>query len=261
MNAKSIAALNQHPENEKRDIYTRFIPPEILVRFGISHDFKDVLGNNLLNLKCRPGSTDAVLELKHAVDAEDPLLYTHLTDTMNGQIHVLLYIVNDPNSPRYDVDKMPDGTKTEFGIFRRNLEAEIAALQAGLAPGQVRSGLRMLNHAVAAFEDFIDYLGHDMYFIDPLAYHNAIVFERYGFNYQQGRRRMERIQLGFSASGEFTPLLDDSTPFRQSVFVNSIRGRSWAIHDGILGEPFTGIVMYKSLGTHAGINTFPGATW
>jgi hypothetical protein len=261
MSAKSIAALNHLPDDEKRAIYSRFIPRELLDRFGISLDFRDDQGSNLLTLKCRPGRTDVVLDLRHTKDSEDPLLYAHLTDTMNGQIHVLLYIVNDPESQRFDVDILPDGTATEFGVFRRNIEAEVAAMEAGLAPGQVRRGLRMLNHSVTAFEEFVDYLGHDVYFIDPLAYHNAIVFERYGFRYQQGRRRMERIHAGFSPGGDLLPLLDGSSPFRQSEFADSIRGRSWAIHDGILGEPYTNIIMYKTLGIHAGINTFPDANW
>jgi hypothetical protein len=261
MSARSIAALNHLPDTEKRAIYTRFIPQEILDLFGISSEFVDDLGNNLLTLKCRPGSTDVVLDLRHVKNAEDPLLYAHLTDTMNGQIHVLLYIVNDPESPRFDVDKLPDGTPTEFGVFRRNIEAEVAAMEAGLAPGQVRRGLRMLNHSVQAFEEFVAYLGHDVYFIDPLAYHNAIVFERYGFRYQQGRRRMERIHAGFSPGGDLLSRLDSSSPFRKSEFAVSIRGRSWAIHDGIIGEPYTDIVMYKVLDVHAGINTFPDAIW
>jgi hypothetical protein len=261
MRARSIAALNHLADGEKRAIYARFIPQELLDRFGISSDFKDDQGSNLLKLKCRPGSTDVVLDLRHEKDAEDPLLYAHLTDTMNGQIHVLLYIVNDPTSPRFDVDKLPDGTSTEFGVFRRNIKAEVAAMEAGLAPGQVRRGLRMLKHSVTAFEEFVSYLGHDVYFIDPLAYHNAIIFERYGFRYQQGRRRMERIHAGFSSGGDLLPKLDGSSPFRQPEFAESILGRSWAIHDGILGEPYTNIIMYKTPGVHAGINTFPDASW
>jgi hypothetical protein len=90
-----------------------------------------------------------VVALRHEYEARDPLLYAHLTDTITGQVHVLLYVVNDPESPRFDVDKMPDGKPTEFGTFRRNLSAEIAAQEAG-GPGQVRRGLRMLQHSIQA---------------------------------------------------------------------------------------------------------------
>lgn len=261
MGARSIAALNQLPDKEKSSIYARFIPPEIFERFELPHEIKDLLELNLLQIKCKAGSTDVVLELRHDVGFQDPLLYAHLTDTVTGQIHVLLYVMNDPYAPRYDTDMMPDGKPTEFGIFRRNLEAERAAMKAGLAPGQVRQGLKMLKYSVGIFEEFVDFLGHEVYFIDPLFYHNAIVFERYGFAYQQGRRKMEEIHSGFTDQGELISRLDGSSPFRSPEFSTSIRGRSWAIHDCILGEPFTDVVMYKAIGSQASVNTFPNAKW
>jgi hypothetical protein len=180
---------------------------------------------------------------------------------MNGQIHVLLYILNDPASPRFDVDRMPDGSPTKFGILKRNLEAEQAAMNAGLSPGQVRKGLRLLQPATVAFEQFVTSLGHDIYFVEPLYYHNAVIFERYGFAYQMGKRQMERIHAGFQKGGELCQKLDNSNPFRSSTAANSIRLRSWAIHDGVLGEPFTNVTMYKRIGKSANIDTTPGCTW
>jgi len=257
----SIAAINQMPEEDKLRIYSRFIPRPLLDRFGIAPDFKDTLGRPLLELRCRPAATDVVVDLRHVYGAQDPLLYAHLTDTINGQVHVLLYIVNDPESPRFDVDRMPDGRATEFGTFQRNLEAEQAAMEAGLAPGQVRRGLRMLQHSIDAFEEFVRSLGHSVYFTEPLYYHNAIIFERYGFRYQVGRRLMERIHAGFCPGGDLYERLDGSTPFRRPEFHGSIRGRSWAIHDGILGQPFTQVTMYKVVGERGGVVTFPDAKW
>ncbi len=258
---RSISAVNNLPAERKEAIYRRFIPDELIQRFQLPASLVDPDGNSLLTLHCRSGTTDAVVALRHTIEAEDPLLFAHLTDTMNGQIHVLLYILNDPASPRFNVDRMPDGTPTEFGSFRRNIEAERAALMAGLAPGQVRSGLRLLRHSIEAFEAFVASLGHHVYFIDPLAYHNAVVFERYGFHYQQGRRKMEQINLGFQPGGELFDQLDGSTPFRAPDFHDSIRGRSWAIHDGILGEPYTDVIMYKKLGQTSLVTTFPNASW
>jgi hypothetical protein len=261
MMPSSIKTVNQLPQEEKEAIYCRFIPSELRDRFGFECGFEDDRGRTLLRLECESGSTDVILDLRHAYGAEDPLLFAHLTDTINGQIHVLLYIVNDPESTRFDVDRMPDGTPTEFGTFHRNLEAEEAAMRAGLAPGQVRQGLRLLRYSLKAFEDFVISLGHQIYFNEPLFYHNAVVFERYGFAYQQGRQRMEQIHAGFQAGGDFFQNLDGSSPFRQPDMHQSIRGRSWAIHDGILNEPFTDVTMYKRVDHHAGINTFPEATW
>ena len=261
MKPKSIASINQLQSKEKEAIYTRFIPETLLQQFEIEADFIDAEGRSLLTLRSNEGSTDVVLDLRHEFGAQDPLLYTHLSDTMNGQIHVLLYIVNDPNSPRFGVDKMPDGTPTKFGVFRRNLIEEEKAIEAGLAPGQVRQGLRLLKHAIPAFDDFVQALGHEMYFIEPLSYHNAIVFERYGFSYQKGRRLMMRINEGFQPDSDLYLKLNNSTPFRKSSFAQSIRGRSWAIHDCILEEPYTDVTMYKKIGKNAGLSTFPDANW
>jgi hypothetical protein len=201
------------------------------------------------------------MEVRHHHDFPDPVLYGHLTDTLNGQLHVLLYVINDPDSPRYDVDRMPDGTPTNFGVLQRNLEAEFSAMKAGLAPGQIRSGLRMLGEAITTFEAFVSSLGHEMYFVEPLFYHNAVIFERHGFLYQSGRRRMRRIQDGFSPGGEFLPLLDGTSAFRQEKARTSIRLRSWAIHDGIMGEPLHDITMYKLLGSSPKAATAPEINW
>lgn len=258
MNPSTIGGINKLSENEKRAIYARYIPKELIKKFNLP----DLVQNDeLLQFRFEPGSSNVEMRLYHEAGFPDPILYAHLTDTLNGQIHVLLYILNDPGSPRFDVDRLPDGTPTRFGTLKRNLEAEKAALQAGLAPGQVRRGLRLLRPAMAAFEQFIASLGHDMYYVEPLYYHNAVIFERYGFAYQVGKRRMEAIQAGFQEGGELHRRLDGSTPFRSAEAADSIRLRSWAIHDGLLGEPFTNVTMYKRAGQSAGINTAKGCEW
>lgn len=258
MQPSTIGGINKLAEVEKRAVYARYIPRAILQKF----DIPDPTHNKeLLRFRFAEGASDVEMSLFHQADFPDPILYAHLTDTMNGQIHVLLYILNDPAAPRFDVDRMPDGSPTKFGIFQRNLEAEQAAMNAGLSPGQVRKGLRLLQPATTAFEEFLTSLGHDLYFVEPLYYHNAVIFERYGFAYQVGKRQMERIHLGFQEGGEYCARLDGSTPFRSSQAAASIRLRSWAIHDGILGEPFTNVTMYKRLGKSANIDTAPGCNW
>ena len=260
MRPSTIGGINLLPEEQKRGIYARLVPRELLEKFNISPDLTDESGNALAVLKADKGSPAVEMYLYHRLGFQDPVLYGHLTDTLNGQIHVLLYILNDPDSPRFDVDRMPDGSSTRFGTLKRNLEAEAAALQAGLAPGQVRGGLRMLQPAMTAFENFVEELGHDMYFVEPLYYHNAYIFEHNGFAYQQGRRLMERVQAGFAAEGDLRGRLDDST-FRRRAAASSIRLRSWAIHDGILGEPFTGVTMYRRVGKAAQVSTTAETNW
>ena len=258
MNPSTIGGINQLPEHEKRAIYGRYIPKELIKKFNLPNPLYD---EELLKFHFADSASDVEMRLYHQPGFPDPILYAHLSDTMNGQIHVLLYILNDPASPRFNVDKMPDGSPTKFGTLQRNLEEEQAALQAGLSPGQVRKGLRLLQPAITAFEEFIASLGHELYFVEPLYYHNAIIFERYGFSYQMGKRQMDSIQAGFQQGGELRQRLDGSHPFRSPAAADSIRLRSWAIHDGILGVSYTNVTMYKRIGKAANINTAPSCKW
>ena len=261
MTASTLSGINRLPDDEKLAIYSRLIPERVLELFNIPTNFRDDLGNALLLLDCPAGSPSTEIWLYHQVGFSDPLLYGHITDTLNGLIHILLYVINDPFSPRFDVDRMPDGQPTHFGIDRRNIEAELAAMEYGLAPGQIRRGLRMLSQAVRTFEAFVASLGHELFFAEPLYYHTAILFEQNGFLYEKGRRVMERIQAGFAPGGDLIARLDDSTPFRRPSAAGSIRLRSWAIHDGLLGEPFTNVTMYKRVGKLSGLSTCPGCGW
>ena len=118
--ASRISEINRLSNYEKREIYTRLIPPELIERFNLNPYLVDPVGNDLLYLKCPSGSSTIEMELHHEHGFKDPLLYGQMTDTLNGQIHVLLYVLNDPESPRFDIDVLPDGTPTRFGTSYRN---------------------------------------------------------------------------------------------------------------------------------------------
>lgn len=260
MQPASIAAINRLSKEQHREIYCRLIPSELLDQFNLHPSYIDEKGNDLLVIDAPADSYTVEMSLYHQHGFPDPLLYGHMTDTANGQIHVLLYIINDPNAPRFNVDYLTDGTPTKFGTQFRNIAAEEAAMKAGLMPGQIRQGLRLLSSARFTFEGFIKSLEHNIYFVEPLYYHNAIIFERYGLQYQSGRKRMEHFNTRFSEGGDIIPLLDNST-FRLPEAARSVRLRSWAIHDGILGEPFTNVTMYKNIDKPADLNTAPGISW
>ena len=256
----TIGQVNKLPPEQVQQIYRHLVPLDILMRFGIDPEtVADAQGRELF--ECRPGVSSVELSLRHVWDAQDPVLYVQLADTPNNQIEVTLFILNNPYSERYDIDRLPDGTLTYFGTLARNIEAEIAAMEAGLAPAQVRRGLGATRRLVPILEQFVAALHHDAFYIQPLAYHNAILFERLGFAYAMGLGRMEWIHKEFRPGGLLTRRLDGSTPFRRSGAEQSVRGRSWAIHDGILHEPYGGIKMYKRAGIHAGIVTFPDSAW
>jgi hypothetical protein len=221
----------------------------------------DVQGNRLVTFTCPEGSRLVEIDVRPEIGFPDPLLYLELADTRLNQIEVMLFVVNDPGSERFETDRDWRGERTKFGTRRRNIPEEIRAMQAGLAPGQVRRGLRLSRVLIPLFEEFVSRLGHDYYLMEPLAYHTAILFERLGCNYVQGLRKMQWIHVNFQPGGLLHEALDGSTPFRGSDAWRTIRGRSWAIHDGILGEPWHSFKMYKRVGKHAGVDTFPGGTY
>lgn len=255
----SIREINSLPESEKRTIYQTLIAPWILTDFNIDPDVTDAHAQ--IRYLCPQGSRAMELTVKCDPADRDPILYMNIADTFNNQLLVLLVVVNDPDAPRYNVDVDQQGNRTNFGTTSRNIPAELAAKKAGLAPGQIRKGLRSFRRSVPIFEDFVRKMGHDMIMIEPLAYHNAIVFERFGFNYMRGLKDMKEIHKEFQEGGDLRRKLTDSNPFRSPDIWENVRGRSWAIHDGILGHPFTGFQMYKRIGSEAGVNTFPDATW
>lgn len=257
----TIGGINRLPPAEKRSFYARIIPPELLAKFSVPPSLIDPQGRDLLEINGPAGTSDVKISLRHAYDAPDPIIFGHLTDTIQEQIHILIYGMNDPTSPRYNVDRLPNGEKTNFGRDLRNIPEERKALAAGLAPGQTHRGPHLFKESLVQFEKFVSSLGHELFFVEPLYYHVAVIFEWHGFSYQSGRSLMKDIQAGFSPEGALTSQLDGSTPFRQPEAANSIRLRSWAVHDNILGHPFPDITMYKLKGKHSRTATTGDIPW
>ncbi|GAB4526230.1 MAG: hypothetical protein Kow0063_00230 [Anaerolineae bacterium] len=261
---RSIRQINALPEKQKSDIYRRLIPEDLLAQFGIDPvTWLNADGVKMVDIEATPGTSFLRIRVFPAPDFPDPLFQLELGDTGNHQLEILLVIINDPCSERFDVDRDWAGEPTKFGLRRRNLQEEERAMRAGLAPGQVRRGLRQMSRQQRLVEDFAAGLGHEAYLANPLGYHNAIFLEWQGFGYIRGRRKMEWIHREFQPGGELFQKLDGSTPFRHPDMANTVRGRSWAIHDGILGEPWPAleVSMFKRVGHHAGQCTFPDAAY
>lgn len=259
----SIRSINDLPEEQKIAIYRTLLPDWLFTKYGIERQTLRIAVDNqpIVTFHCPQGSRAMELIVKRRVTDIDPLLYFNIADAFNQQLLVLLVVVNDPDAPRFNTDIDLHGNSTQYGTITRNIPAEISAMRAGLSPGQIRKGLRAFKESIPLFERFVHRMGHDIFFIEPLAYHNAIVFERYGFNYLRGYQEMLKIDKGFHPGGDLHAKLNDENPFRASNAWQYVRRRAWAIHDGILGHPFTGFQMYKRVGIDAGINTFPDALW
>jgi hypothetical protein len=257
----SLREINDLPRADKRAIYQTLIPDWILSMFGITPHGPTIDGSEAIRIRCPSGSTSVEVSVYPSPEQVEPALYLHLGDTFNLQLIVLLVVAHDPSAPRFNVDIDEHGRSTQLGACGRNIPEEIRAMQAGLMPGQVRRGLRVFRATLPAFETFVAKMGHDLFLIEPMFYHNAIAFERYGFAYTRGLQDMRTIHSEFRPGGAFWAKLDGSTPFRQPDAWRSISGRSWAIQDGILGRPFTGVQMSKRVGEDAGVDTCPGAIW
>lgn len=250
--------LNRLPVSEKERIYGTLIPERLFSAFQISLEtFCTPSGERLVTFTAPEGLGLLRLELRHRSDDRDTVFSLDIADTQFHQMELAFCIICDPSAPRYDVDVDRAGRDNCFATLGRNLPEEERAMAAGLFPNQTRTGLRLFGEFFPLLERFVDSLGMEMIVAEPLTYDNAIRYEKYGFDYLTGRRLMQAINEGFRPGGELYRRLDGSTPFRMPGMERTVRGRSWAIHDGILDEPWDEIRIYKSIGRHAGINTFP----
>lgn len=257
----TLTEINNLPQAHKHAIYRSLLPAILLERFHIDPFTLSREGEPLVFISCPEGSYTLEIAIWRKMDDPDPVTYLHLADKPNNQIMVLFVQFNDLDAPRFDTDVDANGNPTYFGTASRNIPAELAAMKAGLAPGQVRKGLSMFREFMPLFEHFLSRMGHEMYFLEPLAYHTAVIFERMGFGYMRGQREMEEIHREFQPGGRYHSQLTANNPFRSPDAWSRVRGRSWAIHDGILGHPFDGFEMYKHLGKKMQVNTCPETTW
>jgi hypothetical protein len=244
----TIYQINRLPEEEKQTIYVGLIPPQIFTRFRIDPEtLRNEEGKAVFQCSCRAKTCSVRIELRYRAADDDPLFLLEMRDTPFGDVEILFLNMTNPKSERFYIDRDAEGNDTVFATMSRNLPEEVRAMQAGLAPGQTRKGLRLFRSFWTQARMFGQTFGIKQVKVEPLAYHNAIMHEFYGFRYITGREMMEWIDREFAPGGELFQRLDGSTPFRHPSFARSIKGRSWAIHDGVLPEPWQCPRMYYSI--------------
>lgn len=258
----SLLEINRLPRPEKERIYSELVPEALFDDFAIDRQtFAGADGRRKIEFICPDGLGLLRLQVRRQPGDRDFLFFAELADTPYRQMELSFCLVNDPRAPRFDIDVDPFGRDNCFGTLRRNIPEEIRAMEAGLSPNQVRKGLKLFSRFFQRLERFVDALGMDTIVAEPLSYNNAIRYEKYGFDYIAGQQLMRWIAREFRPGGELYLRLDGSTPFRRPGMEQTVRGRSWAIHDGILHRPWDGVKIYKTLGIDAGVDTFPERTF
>ena len=261
----TLRRINGLPENAKKRTFRTLLPPTLLGQFGIHPvTWQGPDGDGHVLLKAMPNTGVVSVTVRKHARSTDDIFYVELEDTSMNGINLNFLLISDPNGRCFRTDRDEEGNPTLFGTVRRNLVAEERAKAAGLAPGQKCTGLRASRQALLHLEAFLVTIGHSAYSLDPLTYASAWLFERRGFAYMRGHKLMDDVNREFQPGGRLHQALDDSTPFRQPEQWDTVRGRAWAIHDGILeaiGASWNDLRMIKQIGRHAGVETFPQAVY
>lgn len=261
----TLHQVNALPHNARLRIYRALVPLELLSRFKIDPiAWKSTGGEQHIELQVEPGANHTILVGSISSESSGEFLRLELADNAINGIDLHLLVLSDPDTEYYRTDFDGNDQPTHFGTARRNLSEELRAMQAGLAPGQTRRGLGASGLVFQQLESFLSTLGHRAYFLEPLTYASAWVFERRGFAYVRGHKLMDDIHREFQPGGKLHSLLDGSSDFRQPGQWQSVRGRAWAIQDGVLEALETrwdGLRMVKQVGRHAQVETFPQAQY
>jgi hypothetical protein len=260
MKYRSIYEINHLSPEERTKIFRTLIPPVIFSLFEIDRTtFLNRRGEKVVKFHTPETHGFASVDIKMGSEDTDSIFFLQISDTpFMDNMELSFVVINDPRKERYQIDRDPEGKDTLFGTALRNVAEEERAMGAGLAPGQVRPGLRLLNEFLSLLERFAGRMGVSIISGEALFYHNAIQYENYGFGYLEGKKLMEEIDREFQKGGKLFNRLDDSTPFRRKGAERSVRKRSWAIQDGILDEPWISPKLYKPVGKKVGVRTFRG---
>jgi len=260
----SIAKLNRLAKEERDSIYLRLVPETLFEMFQINRQtLMNRFGEKVVTGIFPADENFACIEVKYRAADKDCIFSCQISlEAFTQNLYLDFLTINDPLSERFNIDVDEFGKDTLLGTRSRNIPEEIRAMGAGLAPGMVRRGLHLVNEFVKSLEAFMTPLDLKTTAMGAFFYHNAILWERHGFTYFKGGKMMERIHTEFKPGGLLYQKMDDSTPFRRRGTEKTVRGRSWAIYDGILAEAFDeeweSPKMYKVRGKNSGTNTFPG---
>lgn len=265
-----ISQLNRLPTDEKIALYKKLVPPSLFRIFRINPESLHAPdGFCVVKITAPNDAMEAIIEARLRPDDTEAVYYMEVSDSQDlAQLQWDYIQVIDPAAPRFETHVDALGRSKWLNWTSRNIPEEIKAMEAGLAPGQIARGLNLLGEIDDCLEQFCTAAGLKSISLEALYYHTAILFERRGYRYFKGFKMMQRINELFQPGATLSRLLNVSNPFRQPGFERTVRGRSWAIHDGILDEIEDDIIemweppkMYRMVGQRHDVNTFPNALY
>ena len=261
-----IQRISYLEQSRKEGLYRVLIPPMLFHRLGIDPlNLTNAKGLKVVRFFCPLGDRTSLVEIKME-NIDDPVYSIQLSDSIDAtMIEWDFLVVNDPFSDKFNTHIDEEGKDTLFGWASRNIPEEKRAMEAGYFPGQTRKGFGLTREAIQALDLFCRILDIKSIRLEALFYHNAITYERHGFSYFERYKQMRRIHELFQPGLVLYEKLDNSTPFRRPEFAHSVRGRSWAIHDGILDgieddlleDGWVSPVMYRMVEKPRSMTTFP----
>jgi hypothetical protein len=232
-----IQRISRLDQLQKEGLYRPLIPPSLYYRFGLNPlNFCNEKGLKTVRFFSPEGDRTCLVEIK-LEDMDDPLYSIQLSDSADTtMLEWDFLVVNDPSSEKFNTHVDQEGKDTLFGWASRNIPEETRAMEAGYFPGQSYKGMGLTREAMQGLDFFCRIFGIKSIRLEALFYHNAITYERLGFSYFDGYKQMKQIHELFQPGKKLFQKLDNSTPFRKPEFAHIVRGRSWAIHDGILND-------------------------
>src|SRR4029453_3867047 len=150
----SLQEINVLPREVSEALYVRLVPEELLHRFGSAPAPPCSPGGGRRGGPGRPPPAKpwARVEVRSSSEDRDPALLVDVEMSPLSVPELAFVQITDPSGPRFAIGRDPDGRDPRFGTASRNIEEERRAMGDGLAPGQVRRGLRLLSRVLDAME-------------------------------------------------------------------------------------------------------------
>ena len=102
----SLATINLLDDAERDQIYRTLLIEEMLERFSIDREtLCNPQGERVVSFDTSPNIGLVELRIWRRLSDRDPVMYMQLADTANNQLTILLFVTNDPDSPRFPVDR------------------------------------------------------------------------------------------------------------------------------------------------------------